>query len=239
MNTTKPSHSSSKPPAKSRGKKALPDIENEAARKKKLMDSLTAPAFDVYAGMRDWANFYPDASMIDGTRTTMARVVSRCRRADRTEVGPLREVSGANVMGRKKADHGFVEKRRRRRRKKKRKVRKENGERDNGEEWEEVFDVGSGDVYYCNRMTGEASWHPPSGWMFATPEEEKDDGGGGGDVEKNVARVKTLNFMPVTTVVRKIMSEKQLQEIEVMRVKQIAINTAKARRLLRVLEGDD
>jgi hypothetical protein len=205
--------------------------EDDATRKKKFMDSLTADPLELYTDLRDWASIMPDSQL---PRKTMSRVVSRCRKVDVELVGPLREVSGASskIRKKKKKPHRLLppgdgeagehfpvpgRKRRKKKKKKRRRRREELREQHDGFVWE----------------------NPQAGWEMDGSEEEE-------EVElvpaspakpplaldhQSAARLRS----PPLAIPRAA-REARMREMEEVKRRGAEENARKARRLLKVLE---
>ncbi|GMH54772.1 hypothetical protein TL16_g01746 [Triparma laevis f. inornata] len=63
---------------------------SEQDQKKLLLSKLDVDPLDVFMGLRDWSTVMPDAFLI---RRSGTRVMSRCRKADKNEIEPLKSVS--------------------------------------------------------------------------------------------------------------------------------------------------
>ncbi|GMH49626.1 hypothetical protein TrVE_jg5202 [Triparma verrucosa] len=78
------------PRIKGAGKSRKKITMSEDEQKKALMNKLSVDPLDVFMGLRDWSSVFPDAFLV---RRSGTRVMSRCRRADKNEIEPLKTVS--------------------------------------------------------------------------------------------------------------------------------------------------
>jgi hypothetical protein len=212
-------------------------IEDDAALKKKAAKALEADPFELYADMRDWANFFPDAYL---PRSNMSHVVARCREADLTDAKALKDVSGSgfSIRERKKLESlkGVKRKRKKRRKKKKRKTGMEfTWENENYPQDDSDYIGEEGDVVLHGALhegiNGEYS--------YTSHNETESNALAAIQMTESIQRIKT----PLPHIrkrdagkLTKSMIVEQERVLGEMRRKQEEINTGMARRLLKALE---